>query len=214
MKISKLFPHDGLIGEEIHLNSEAAFMFKFRDMHNPLLDPQFCYAWIKHLHKTKKINFSYGGYLENRNFLWRDSYLEPTKFIHLGVDVNYGQNCSVLCPVPFKVLEKFQDTDQNGGWGLRVLVETDRGFVIFAHLMNVTEKDDDITEIEVGKSYEEGTCVGAIGMPHCNGGWFPHLHLQGIRDISLLKDLDGYAKIGEENLHVDYPNPLDILGLK
>lgn len=194
-------------GGQINLNEIATKTFVHHyDSPNPLLDPQFCTAWVEHIHRNKNWEYSWGGYMEHRGVLWRHSYLERDKFNHLGVDVNYRVGAFVYCPVEFSVLDMHTDLDQDGGWGGRMLVTTRKDeLVIFAHL--------NLANLEYGKWYREMTIVGRIAPIESNGGWFPHLHIQGLRDVSLMENIDGYAKDGD-HLETDYPNPLPILGLR
>lgn len=209
-KISTLFYDSARAFVEINFDAEARKYFKTIPGENPLLEPEFCEDWIGYVMAKKfpDADSVYGGYMENRSFLWRESYLEKEKkFIHLGVDVYVPIGVPVRCPVPCRVLEVFNDKDNNGGWGTRVTVETDRGIVVFAHLCHFNNPRG----YRVGRKYPAGLWLGLIGTPEQNGGWFPHLHLQGIRDKSLLNsNLDGYAKPGQ-NVKQDYPNPLEIL---
>lgn len=209
-KLNLLFgPHAKNKFAYVDLNGEAIYTFRRDELENPLLDAEFCEQWIKYLHRRLKCDVSYGGYMENRSFIWRNSYL-GSPAIHLGVDVNCDCDSAIYCPVAFKVLEIVRDLDQNGGWGERLLVETRNGLVIFAHLAGAQ------AVLEVGKSYPGMTIIGFIAGSKYNGGWFPHLHLQGVRDISLMEGIDGYytgsMKSGE--LSVDYPNPFKILDMK
>ena len=188
---------------ELNLNAEALTTFVAFEP-NPLIDPIFCKHWVEHLHRKNGVKYSYGGYMENRRYLWRQTYLQPDRSIHLGIDINVPEFSLVLCPVPFTVLEIFSDTDQNGGWGQRVLVSTENGLVIFAHLYGC--------QLTVDEHYSSFSCIGSVAPSQFNGGWFPHLHIQGLRSTSLLTKLDGYSHKYAE-MEKDYPNPLTILGL-
>jgi hypothetical protein len=190
---------------ELDLNECARVEFKNIEP-NPLLNPYRCEEWLAKLSFLNRIDFSYGGYMEDRSFLWRGSYLNPKKSIHLGVDVNFLKpGKSIYCPLNFIVKEIFHDTDQNGGWGDRVLVETENGLVIFAHLK--AEK------LVIGQKYLKGSPVGVLASPHENGGWFTHLHLQGIKDLAQMNGIDGYGEKSDLN-EVNYPNPLKILEIE
>lgn len=190
-------------GGVVNLSLEARNMFKSRK-ENPLLDPIFCQAWVRYLCHIKTRWFLYGGYMEDRYFLWRGSYLKNNESIHLGIDFSYDVDTPIYCPVSFKVLEVFKDTDQEGGWGTRVTVETRKGIVIFAHLCDVTKE----------KSGNAGDFIGRIADPYSNGGWFPHLHLQGLDSASRLTQghLDGYSYL-YNGIDKHYPNPLPFLDI-
>lgn len=189
-------------GVEISLDKEARKMFNQAEP-NPLADPGFCAAWVEYLSRTHGNRFTYGGYMEDRRFLWRNTYLTPPHTTHLGVDVNLPMGTPIVCPIEFELLEAFYDGDQNGGWGGRVLVETKHGLVLFAHI---------VTGLACKKYYRGNTIVGYIADQSCNGGWYPHLHVQAINDIRLMKNLDGYSRMYKD-IRKDYPNPLPLLGI-
>jgi hypothetical protein len=191
---------------EINLNEEAKKTFGGKG-ENPLTDQEFCTAWVKHLHKKMKLDYSYGGYMENRKDLWRDSYLKMMEnWVHVGVDINVPENSLVFCPIPFKVLRVEHDTDQNGGWGTKVTVRTKYGCVIFAHLYGVYVFEK--------REYDANTCIGSVAPTKSNGGWFPHLHLQGISEgLSTCIISDGYVHRLHAN-SIDWPNPFPLLGIE
>src|SRR2546422_11572306 len=80
----------------VDLNSQAKmWSLRLPDLYlvpgasNPLLDPYICQQMVEDVHRGLDVDWSYGGYLEYRSFLWAGSYLEETSsFIHVGVDFN------------------------------------------------------------------------------------------------------------------------------
>jgi hypothetical protein len=189
-------------GIELNLDREARKMFN-PTLDNPLADPDFCAEWVNYLSRRAGKIYSYGGYMENRSFLWRGTYLTPTNSIHLGIDVNFPMATPIVCPIEFELLEAFYDGDQNGGWGGRVLIKTKYGLVLFAHI---------VTALAGKKYYRGNTIVGYVADKTNNGGWYPHLHIQGINDLRLMKNIDGYSKMYKD-IRKDYPNPLPLLGI-
>ncbi len=173
---------------------------------NPLLDPAYCAKWVAKQAACKSVDHTYGGYLEDRSFLWRGSYLTAkTGFTHLGVDINVPAGTPVYCPVPFRIVEAFRDPDQNGGWGGRLVIQTWKdALVVFAHLdpHGLLRLDDTCMPAH--------TCVGYVAPAYRNGNWFPHLHLQGLASLDLLNGLDGYGPARRSNAE-RYPEPLGLL---
>jgi hypothetical protein len=191
-----------------YLNLDAHAIACFRAAPtSPLLDPTFCGAWVKHLHRLNGLDVSYGGYLEDRSFMWAGSYLRPDRAVHLGVDVNAEEGWCVRCPVPFKVVEVREDPDREGGWGSRVTVELRHGgLLIFAHLRPTVNGHP-----EVGQEYPADTWLGSVAGWQDNGGWYPHLHLQGLAYAGqLAHHLDGYGPASPHNEEL-YPDPLELL---
>lgn len=216
--LEKLFKDLGKV-KQINLSQECRDYFHFNKEKSPLLDAEFCEAWVKYIHKQHDINFSYGDYLFDRGEMLRGSYLKSYNAVHLGIDFSFSlPNIWVFSPLDGKIIDIFCDKDQNGGWGDRVTIEYKNGIVVFAHLSLWTMIPR--PGMRVGNEIKAGDKIGAIGHPLQNGGWWPHLHLQGLRDISQLKNLDGYGtwkgfnpKDLYDALERDYPNPLKILEL-
>jgi murein DD-endopeptidase MepM/ murein hydrolase activator NlpD len=203
--IGTLTGYNYLSGFKVNLDSEARKFFHNKK-ENPLLDPEFCENWVRYLAKKNDHRHCYGGYMENRSFLWKGSYLKPKNSIHVGVDFSFKVGTPIYGTVPFKVWQVYRDFDQNGGWGERVLIKTEKGLVIFAHLCGVS--------IEANRDtvYPKGTFIGTVATSYTNGGWFPHLHLQGIKNEELITHLDGYSSL-YKNIKKDYPDPLPILNI-
>lgn len=200
--LQRLFYDDIGHGLAIDLNL-AASNYVAPDQDSPFLEPAFCEDFLREQHTLHGVDYTYGGYLEDRSDVWYGSYLRGDRAVHLGVDVNvFGGR--IKCPLAFTVVDVFNDTDQRGGWGGRVTIDVGTGYVVFAHLCP--------THWPLGKRHPAGSIVGAIAPAHMNGGWFRHLHLQGLKSLDQLKGLDGYGPASESN-ELDYPDPLKILGL-
>lgn len=185
---------------------------------NPLLDPLVCEAFVGECHKRLGIDFSYGGYLEDRSHIWRGSYLDKDrKYVHLGIDFNVPQGTAVASVRPSTVIRIDDDYPEPHGWGNRVIVEdAESGIIlIYAHL----ERPD---KLRVGESLSAGQVFAQVGNRAINGGWFPHLHVQAVGPEHYrallendLRQLDGYGK-GEdiEALRLNYPDPIAFTGIK
>lgn len=183
-----LFPE--LTGKwcEINLNEHA------KHTALPLEDPHVCARWINHLHSLLGVDYSYGGYLEDRSVLWKNHYMN--EYIHLGVDFNVPAKTPVHSPVTGVVREVWFDPDMHGGWGGRVIIERNNILYIFAHL--------DLQSVWVGDIIAQGDIISVVGTPETNGGWFPHLHVQ-CTPASVAVTHDGYATSGLGTL-----NPLTL----
>jgi len=187
----------------INLAMEATLDTNIHSSPNPLLDPDLCYNWVKQLHAKYHIDYSYGGWLEDRHFLWRDSYLKDTNAIHLGVDFNVPAGTEIYSPISGVVDDVFYDNDRNGGWGGRIIIKT-KPLWLFAHMSHSLPARG--TEIKIGDY------LGTVGISKENGNWFPHLHVQCL-DASIMynnTELDGYG--GWYSLMPKvYPDPMGIL---
>lgn len=194
-----LFPKLSLASScAINLDDEAKLwpVQQPKSKSNPLLDPVVCETFISECHKKYGVNFSFGGWLENRSTLWRGSYLDDgAKYIHLGVDFNVPAGTSVATDREYTILRIDDDYPEAHGWGKRIfLKEMDADVIaIFAHI----EPESIIT---VGKTIQQGTIIGTVGSPPFNGNWYPHLHMQVVDETYYeellkndLRDLDGYG---------------------
>lgn len=169
------------------------------DSPNPFLDQATVERWMNFIHKVKEIDFSWGGWLEDRAKLWRGHYQKPDECIHLGIDINVPVDTQVYMPVSGKLVHSFNDPDQEGGWGGKLIFECKDFYLVLGHLKNI---DNDL-----GAEYHHGDIVGVIAETDKNGGWFPHLHVQVMKNF--VPDVDGYSAY-YRGIEGDYPNPIEI----
>lgn len=177
---------------KINLNEES------KNANVNFADAKACTEWNLAILKKYNADYSYGGFLEDRSNVWQNTYLkENGTFIHLGVDYFVPTGTNVSLPRPGKLIHIMDDKDQNWGWGRRLTfrLETNKNekpiVLIYGHLAS------DIT-CALGKNYEQGHIVGRIGTIEENGGWFPHLHVQIMRNRLVtqyrsLSEIDGYG---------------------
>lgn len=203
--------------------NERAISINAGKSHNPFLDPSKCAQMVADFHQELGIKWSFGGYLEDRSILWRDSYLETTKkFLHLGIDVNLPAGTPVASAIPLEVIVTDNDHDLDGGWGPRVIAipENDPSrLVLFAHLGDVT--------VRPGDYIPPGVPFAVVGSAPLNGNWYPHYHIQQLNTAKLpnlvfdsaqkkiirgLEEIDGYGR--QEDYHLlsrQYEDPLSFI---
>ena len=194
--VQRLFPT--LQGKWGKINlADAAKPFDWLPI-NHLIDPEFCRLWVESLHQVLKIDYSYGGYLENRAKLWRGSYLTTSQAIHFGIDFYVPVNTKVCLPVDGAMLLYSQiDPDQLGGWGGKLIFKHENLYLTFGHLKNIPS---------IIKDYDSKEIIGQIAETERNGGWGPHLHLQ-VSD-GFYPDADGY---GSTESTKSFFNPEEVL---
>lgn len=186
--------------------------------HNPFIDPHECTEMVNQLHEKFNTDYSYGGWMEDRKDIWKGK----GHTLHVGVDYSVPAYTEVTVPCPAKLIERFWDADQKGGWGGRLLFEAASGiYFLFAHLdwqgmvggarhYRFDMDQDRLSKCKVGDIVQPGEVVGHLGTPDVNGGWFPHLHVQCMTKVNMkehrlgiweayLKHYDGIEK--------DYPDP-------
>lgn len=192
-----------------NLNAEALRDPAVNRTFNPLNEPDFCDTWVKQDARTKGADFSYGGYMEPRDFLWRGHYHNPQSMRHTAVDYNIPAGTPVCAPANSTVLRTVRDTSY-GGWGGCVFLQLENPYgnapyYLMAHLAH-----EGLPEAE--QSIQRGEMVGRIGQPHENGVWFPHLHLQCFsRQVHnthapALEGMDGYGP-NTQVVNADMPDP-------
>jgi hypothetical protein len=203
---------------KVNLDEEARLYSTGKE--NKLLDPKECTKFGKEVAKKHKVDFTWGGYLEDRSHLWRGHYHGPEQFIHLGVDFNVPAGTKVLSPVAGNIRDWWLDGDMAGGWGGRLVIEPyNKTFlVVIAHMAHKWKPKNDIIDV--------GDNIGTIGKPTENGNWAPHLHIQCV-NIDFLANsgitpsivkiyrraFDGYAA-SYDRIEVDFPDPFKALRLK
>lgn len=184
---------------------------------NPLLDPNKCGEFISEMHTKFKVKHSYGGWLEDRSTLWSGSYLDTTRrYFHLGVDFNVPAGTRVVSCGDGYLVRSDSDTPEEYGWGSRVMIRLNDEpiILVYAHLA--------VPLIQKSNLIRAGDTLGHVGRPTVNGGWFPHLHVQAIREdhyYTLLKEgimsLDGYGhKKHLSQLAELFPDPMNYISIK
>lgn len=184
----------------INLDAMARLAFPARTSENPLLDPYQCEEWMKGMREHYQFDYSYGGYLEDREHLWRKHYMWPTRTIHLGIDYNVPEKTKVHLPCDGTVVAVEQD-GSNGGWGGKVVVRTETCHIIFGHL------GWDHQLARFGWRMHRGDMLGVVGPIHQNGFWYPHLHVQCVLDWNKDMPIDGYGHRKDPSLALRYPDP-------
>ncbi len=160
-------------------------------------DPAVCLAWVDALHRSKGIDYSFGGFLEDRSHLLRNQYNGKTNaFIHLGVDFWVPEGTRIGAVERSRICHILRDQDQDGGWGGRVMARSLYAprYMIYGHLRH------DIP-VREGQVCDEGDLVGVLGGARENGNWAPHLHLQCLDERFVMQyadlgGIDGYLQKG------------------
>lgn len=205
----------------VNLNLEAIEWSKQNGqdlMINTLIHPEVCQQFVDFVHKKYNIDFSYGGWMEDRSFLWRGWYLDESKmFTHFGLDLNVPVGTEVATDFQAEVALIMDDYPLDGGWGPHVILKNleKNVYVLYAHL------DRDIS-CKVGDTLSVGQVFAKVGHAPENGNWFPHVHVQVIESeyFEYLKkedaweNFDGYGF--KENSAIDsvrHPDPLQYIKL-
>ncbi len=190
----------------VNLDTEARLWIKKQGISshpNPLIDPETCQHMVDDTHAKFNLDYSYGGWFEDRSFLWNGSYLDKAQtYIHLGVDFNVPAYTEIALDFSGTVVRVGDDHPLDGGWGPHVVVKHGQEplYFIFAHL-------DREKLCKEGDALTPGAIFAKVGKAPYNGNWFSHLHLQCIDGAfyeQMEKDnafdsLDGYGLLGDES---------------
>lgn len=155
-----------------------------------------------------RADYMYGGWAEDRSYVLRDTYLKPSKFIHLGNDYFIPEDTIVLADTHLMIIQVYCDTPEKHGWGTRIMgrIPGTDITLVYGHLSK-------FDHVKVGDNLKPGDKIGRLGNYNENGGWSPHLHVQAIRgDIDEYLHnpelLDGYGELLErEELILKFPDP-------
>lgn len=183
---------------------------------SPLLDPQICQAMVEECHMQLGVDYSYGGWLEDRSVLWKGSYLEEgNKYIHLGLDINAPVGTPVALGMPGQIVFMDNDHPLLGGWGKRVMIKLHSVpiVLIYGHLANI--------RYNVGQFLNSGEIFAEIGPSSSNGKWYTHVHVQAMTMRAyndFLKkplELDGYGKERDiSELARLFPDPIQFIAIR
>lgn len=201
--IQAMFPKLEGRWRKLNLNKYAKVLREDTDGTNPLLDPKLFGEWVNLLHKTLGTDYSWGGYMEDREELLDGTYLQTRQRIHLGIDYWVPEGTHVVLPKDGKLVQSRYDPDQNGGWGGQLIFNIDEVYVIFGHLAKITE--------QYGKLYKKGDYIGEVAPIWGNGGWYPHLHLQCMMKFDA--NVDGYGTHDSWRAF-EFPNPEAVATIK
>ncbi len=208
----------------LNINNEAEIWcsevgIKVTTEDNPLNDPATCQRMLAEVHAKHGIDFSYGGYMEDRSFLWKGSYLERDKnFIHLGLDLNVPTGTEVAVDFDGTVIAIEDDFPTIGGWGPSVTIKHAQKpvYLVYVHL------DRDIS-CKAGDVLKKGDIFAKVGKPPYNGNWFPHCHVQVIKESYFdelektngWSKLDGYGRADEAALYTErFDDPMHFIDIQ
>jgi len=178
------------------------------------LNPRLTHLFLDKIARKYRVETTLGGYFEDRRHLWRGSYLNPESAVHLAIDVNLPAGTPVACRYPSTLEKVIRDPDQDGGWGTVAVFRLEKPLgdmthFLYAHL-------DPAVTVSPGQRVRPGQTVGHIGRPDVNGGWYEHLHVQGLsrqaweRTKGDIRLFDGYGT-DSAAMRQDFPDPFILI---
>jgi len=162
--------------------------------------------------------YGIGGYNENRSIYSRSKHFDAVlnaapRRIHLGIDIWGKAGTPVLAPLGGMV-HSFAYNDHFGDYGATiVLLHQLDGMPFYTLYGHLSLKD--IATLKEGDYISIGQKFAHFGDVNENGNWPPHLHLQIIEDIELMKgDYPGVCTLSERNKYLsNCPDPDFILNM-
>ncbi len=189
-----------------NLNDGAIWWEKKNGIHSderPFKEPEIAHKMEEEYHEHLGLDWSYGGWMEERSCIRRGTYVEKDKlWLHIGIDVNVNPGTIVRAVRNGPVVYQGDDAPLVGGWGMHVIQMINYRdaphALLYAHLGSVFKPDS---------PYYGEYLIGRIGSKFHNGFWRPHLHLQLFADVShvtdwelFMKEMDGYAKMEDREM--------------
>lgn len=169
--------------------------------------------FVSELLKEKKADYLFGGFLEDRTYIWRNHPNEKANsLIHLGIDYTVPEETKISLPMKGEVLHIMNDPENKRGWGGRIIWRLENNlYLLYGHLkQNIN--------LKVGQICNKGTIVGIIGDKNENGDWWPHLHAQIMNQSFIdhykdcLEEIDGYLSKDDSDLK-NVINPETIISI-
>lgn len=174
------FALNAVQGMRLDLGSDAASL----EGTDPA-DTAAFHAWIGRKLRSARAAYAVGGYGEERA-MYRMSDLfgvgtEEPRTVHLGIDFWLPAGTPVHAVLP-GVVHSTRDNKEFGDYGPTIIMTHEiaglRFHTLYGHLSRPS-----LLVTTRGKRIEAGEPIGALGEPHENVGWPPHLHFQIIRDL-------------------------------
>ncbi len=174
-------------------------------------DPDACQEYLDHVLATNNVQVAYGGYLEQRN-LYRgntnfESHAAERRDVHLGIDFWSEAGTKVVAPLHGKV-HSFQNNATKGDYGPTIILKhslRDTAFyTLYGHLSL-----ESLSELYVGKVFEQGETLATLGSAEINVNYAPHLHFQLIVDLQGQQgDYPGVCRPSELHFYqINCPDP-------
>ena len=193
----------------------GAWMSKVEEP-SPFLRPDIMQHAIDEYHARAGIQWSFGGYLEDRTHLRRGGQFQG-EILHAGLDMNLPVGTPVRCTKGGVVHLIGDDATSQGGWGPYVVIEVvepktqEKEHIMYAHLVGISAK--------IGERVEPNAIIGTVGTPPRNGGRWSHLHIQVIKgryfEFSArqgLANLHGYFRTADKDFYATvFRDPSDLV---
>ncbi len=166
-------------------------------------------AYIEHKLQTAGARYGVGGYNEQRILYKRSDIFggAQPRTVHLGMDIWGPAGTPIKAPLGGTV-HSFANNNNFSDYGATIVLQhqldTAVFFTLYGHLSL-----NDLLPLKEGKYISRGEIIGHFGEPKENGSWPPHLHIQVIQDMRIMKgDYPGVCSLADrENYLKNCPDP-------
>lgn len=166
-------------------------------------------AYIQHKLETAGAKYGIGGYNEERILYKRSNLFDGTqpRTVHLGMDIWGPAGTSVYAPLGGTV-HSFANNSNFSDYGATIILQhqldTRVFFSLYGHLSL-----KDLLPLKEGKYISRGETIGHFGESKENGSWPPHLHIQVVEDMRIMKgDYPGVCTLADREKYLkNCPDP-------
>ena len=166
-------------------------------------------AYIDHKLTGAGAKYGLGGYAEERILYKRSPLFDGTqpRTVHLGMDIWGAEGTTVRAPLGGTV-HSFANNKNFSDYGATIILQhqldTRLFYILYGHLSL-----NDLLPLKEGKFISRGEVIGHFGGPGENGSWPPHLHVQVIDDIRVMKgDYPGVCTLADKEKYLgNCPDP-------
>lgn len=147
--------------------------------------PEAYRGYLEGFFRDSGSRVAYGGYMEKRSLYAGYTHFGTTgqteRNIHLGLDLWAPEGTAVRVPKPGRV-HSWGYHKGAGDYGPVILLEHEAAegpiHTLYGHL-----SPGDLRGLRKGQDVSAGEIIGHLGGESVNGGYWPHLHFQVIRDL-------------------------------
>lgn len=193
---------------------DKLYRFDFTETNTELLDSDIAdtakfASYIEHKLKTAGAKYGIGGYNEQRILYKRSNLFDGTqpRSVHLGMDIWGAEGTVIYAPLGGTV-HSFANNKKASDYGATIILQhqldTKVFFTLYGHLSL-----NDLLPLKEGKYISRGEIIGRFGKLEDNGNWPPHLHIQVIEDMRIMKgDYPGVSSLADREKYIrNCPDP-------
>jgi len=165
----------------------------------PVGTEAICAAIDQHM-REQDLEVLVGRYLEDRAVYTTAAFVSEfnpaeRRTVHIGMDLFQSAGSGIHAPLDGVVVGcKDNAGDKDYGPTIILRHEVDDGRLCFYTLYGHLSRDS-VQGLEAGRPVHRGERFAAMGEPHENGNWPPHVHFQVMTD--LLGESDTFAGVAE-----------------